>query len=305
MAELHTRVGGLSFKTPIIAASGTFGYGTEYDGLIDWDWLGGVSVKGLSSEPSDGHPAPRMAETAAGMVNAIGLQNIGVERFATEKLPTLSTYGPKVIANCWGNNPEEYEVVVGRLDLLDNIDAIELNLACPNKREWDKIPSADPVATEALVRLARAKTSKPLWAKLTPNVADIRETARAAENGGADAISLINTFRAMVVDIETRRPELSNRTGGLSGPAIKPVAILMTYEASKAVDIPIVGGGGIVSGQDAAEFLLAGASAVQVGTATLFDPRAPELIARELEDVLDRLGVPSVEGWIGSLIFDD
>ncbi len=301
MVDLSTRVGALELPTPIIAASGTYGYGTEYDGLVAWDRIGAVSVKGLSVQPSTGHPAPRMVETAAGMLNAIGLQNIGVERFVAEKLPLLRRAGVVVVANCWGNTVEGYEEVVELLDACDGVDAVELNLSSPNKREWGRPPAADPDAIAQIVGRSRKLTSKPLWVKLTPNVTDITVTARAAEEAGADAISLINTLKAMAVDVDSRRPVLANVSGGLSGPAIKPVALFMVYEACRAVSIPVVGCGGVISGRDAAEFLMVGASAVQVGTANLYDPRAPERIAKELEELLPSLKMSSIAELIGSL----
>lgn len=305
MVELTTRVGSLELPTPIIAASGTYAYGAEYDGLVAWDRIGAVSVKGLSARPSSGHPAPRMVETAAGMLNAIGLQNIGVECFVAEKLPRLRSTGVVVVANCWGNTVEEYETVVELLDASDGVAALELNLSSPNKREWGRPPASDPAAIAEIVGRSRKRTTKPLWVKLTPNVTDITVTARAAEEAGADAISLINTLKAMAIDIETRRPVLANVTGGLSGPAIKPVALFMVYEACRTVNIPVVGCGGVVSGHDAAEFLMVGACAVQVGTANLYDPRAPERIARELEALIPSLGMNSASELVGSLRLDD
>jgi dihydroorotate dehydrogenase (NAD+) catalytic subunit len=235
------------------------------------------------------------------MLNAIGLQNIGIDSFVADKLPGLVGLGPKVIANCWGTTPAEYDEVVRRLDAVDGVDAIELNLACPNKPEWDPPPAADPKSTASLVRSTRALTTKPLWVKLTPNVTDITESARAAESEGADALSLINTLKGMAIDVDARAPSLGNTTGGLSGPAIKPVALYLVYQTAKAVSVPIVGGGGIVSGDDAVEFLLAGASAVHVGTASLFDPAAPARIADEIGRTIARMGESSVADVIGTL----
>ncbi len=302
MADLVTQVGTLSLATPVIAASGTYGYGTEFDGLVDWPGVGGVSVKGISVQPCDGLPATRMVETPAGMLNAIGLQNVGVEAFLNDKLPELAKLGPRIIVNCWGNTPEEFSEVVERLDPAgDLIDAIELNLACPNKKEWGRIFACDPAAVKAIVGPARARTKLPLWVKLSPSVTDITEPATVAAGEGADALCVINTVRGMAIDVERRRPVLSNITGGLSGPAIKPIGLLMVYEASRAVDIPVVGGGGIVSGSDAVEYLMAGACAVQVGTANLYDPAAPARISREIASVLDRLGEARVSGVVGAL----
>jgi len=301
LADLHVQVGELRLTTPVIAAAGTYGYGVEYDGLVDWTNVGGVAIKGLSFEPCSGLPPPRMVETPAGMLNAIGLQNIGVEAFVRDKLPHLRRLGPKVVANCWGDTPEEFARVVAALDEADGVDAIELNLGCPNKREWGKIFACDPVSTERIVSLARRATTKPLWAKLSPNVTDITEPARAAVEGGADALSLINTLRGMAIDASRRLPRLSNTTGGLSGPAIKPVGLWMVYSVSRVVRIPVIGAGGILSGEDVAEFLLAGASAVEVGTASLFDPAAPARISKELDAWLDRMGTERASDLIGAL----
>jgi len=304
LPDLSTTVGALELRSPVIAASGTYGYGGEYDGLVDWTRVGAISVKGLSLLPAKGHPAPRMVETPGGMLNAIGLQNIGVEAFVRDKLPALSAIralGPRIIVNCWGNEPSEYEAVVERLDRIEGIDALELNMSSPNKREWGRLPSADPLATAEIVGRVRKRTRLPLWVKLTPNVTDITVIARAAVEAGADVLSLINTFKAMAVDLERREPVLANTTGGLSGPAIKPVALYMVYETCRAVNVPVVGGGGIVSGSDAVEFLMVGARAVHVGTASLYDPSAPARIAEEAGAVLRRLGEASVRGVIGSL----
>jgi len=301
VADLAANVGSLRFRTPIIAASGTYGYGVEYDGLVDWSLVGGVSVKGLSLHASEGHAAPRMVETAAGMLNAIGLQNIGVERFVAEKLPRLRETGTRVIVNCWGNTLDEYEGVVARLDGVEGVDALELNLSSPNKREWKRLPSSDPDITAEIVGAARKRTRLPLWVKLTPNVTDIVAIARAAADAGADAVTLINTLRGMAIDVTSRSPVLSNTTGGLSGPSIKPVALYMVHEVARSLAIPVVGVGGISTGEDAAEFLLAGASAVQVGTACLYDPAAPARIATELAAVVEKLGEKSVSALVGSL----
>jgi len=301
LIDLSTSVGALALASPVIAASGTYGYGVEYDGLVDWSLVGAVSVKGLSAEPSRGHPAPRMVETPGGMLNAIGLQNIGVDAFVRDKLPRLRTTGTRIVANCWGNTLAEYERVVERLDGVEGIDALELNLSSPNKREWGRLPSADPTVTAEIVTAARRRTRLPLWVKLTPNVTDVTEIARAAADAGADALSLINTLKGMAIDVEARAPVLANVSGGLSGPAIKPVALHMVYETARSVSVPIVGVGGIVSGRDAVEFLMAGASAVQVGTASLYDPAAPARIAREIRDVLEQVGETSVAGVIDAL----
>ena len=304
MADLSSTVGAVKLTTPVIAASGTYGYGVEYDGLVDWSLVGGVSVKGLSLYPSKGHPAPRMMETSAGMLNAIGLQNIGAEAFVRDKLPRLRGFGTRVIVNCWGNTPEEYAQVVERLDGVEGIDVLEINMSSPNKREWGRPPASDPRTAADVIGRVRARTRLPVWAKLTPNVTDIVAIARAVADAGADAVTLINTLKAMAVDVRARRPILSNVTGGLSGPAIKPVALHLVHEVCKGVSIPVVGCGGIWSGMDALEFLVVGASAVQVGTANLYDPGAPARIARELDHALQELGEQSVRAVIGSLRTD-
>lgn len=307
LIDLRVQVGDLQLVTPVIAAAGTYGYGVEYDGLVDWSLVGGVSVKGLSPHPSQGHRAPRMVEASAGMLNAIGLQNIGVEAFIRDKLPRLRSFGPAVIANCWGNTVAEYEMVaemlneVARSDGPGGVAALEVNVSCPHKHEWGGILAADVDATRAIVAAVRAKTKAPLWVKLSPNVTDIAEVARAVEGEGADAVVLINTLRGLSVDLASRRPMLANGSGGLSGPAIKPVALQMVWTVAGAVSIPVVGVGGILSGRDAAEFLMAGASAVQVGTACLYDPAAPAKIASELAAVVQELGENSASALVGTL----
>jgi dihydroorotate dehydrogenase (NAD+) catalytic subunit len=299
--DLRTSVGTLDLATPVIAASGTFGYGVEYDGLVDWTKVGGVSVKGLSAEPSKGHSAPRMVETPGGMLNAIGLQNIGAEAFLRDKLPKLAGYGPRVIVNCWGNTTPDFVRVVEALEGAEGIDALELNLSCPHKHEWGGVLAADPKLTHDVISQVRSRTKRRLWVKLSPNVTDVTEIAKVAEGAGADAVTLINTLRGLVVDIEKRRPALANGSGGLSGPAIKPVALYMVWQTARAIGIPVVGAGGITSGRDAVEFLMAGARAVEVGTASLYDPNATARITGEIETVLAGLGETSVERIIGTL----
>lgn len=307
MAELGTPrlavdVGaGLTLANPVVAASGTFGYGVEFSGIVDLSALGAIVVKGLSREPARGHPAPRIIETAAGMLNAIGLQNIGVDAFIADKLPALRRAGPAIVANCWGNAPEEFAEVADRLSDAEGVAAVELNISCPNKREWGRIFAADLELTREVVRTVRARCRLPLWVKLSPNVSDIRPFAKAAEDEGADALCLINTLVGMAVDLERRRPALSNITGGLSGPAIKPIALRMVYEAVGAVRIPVIGIGGIASGRDALEFLLVGARAVQVGTASFIDPAATARIVMELVAELRTRGCDDVNDWIGTL----
>jgi dihydroorotate dehydrogenase (NAD+) catalytic subunit len=296
--------GGLVLKNPVIAASGTFGYGLEFAEVVDLGALGAIVVKGLSLVPSRGHPAPRLLETPGGMMNAIGLQNIGVQAFVETKLPALRAYGTPVIANCWGNVAEELGEVAARLSDAEGVAALELNVSSPNKREWGRIIATDLTLTRDVVRAARRRCRIPLWVKLSPNVTDIAAFARLVEEEGADAVSLINTLLGMAVDLESRRPALANRTGGLSGPAIKPVALRMVHEVVRAVRIPVIGMGGIMSGEDALEFLLVGARAVQVGTATFVDPRATERIVGEVAAALERRGIADVTDWIGTLVDD-
>jgi dihydroorotate dehydrogenase (NAD+) catalytic subunit len=292
--------GGLRLRNPVIAASGTFGYGLEFAGVTDLRALGAIVVKGLSLEPNRGRPAPRILETPAGMLNAIGLQNIGVDAFLASKLPELRAFGTPIVANCWGHAPEEFAEVAARLADADGLAAIEINVSCPNKREWGRIIATDLDATREVVRLVRARCRMPLWVKLSPNVTDIAAFARVVEEEGADAVSLINTLLGLAVDLDHRRPALTNVTGGLSGPAIKPVALRMVYEVARAVKIPVIGMGGISTGDDALEFLLVGARAVQVGTASFTEPNATERIAAEISAGLRRRGYRDVGDWIGT-----
>lgn len=272
--DLSVSLGGLLVKNPVMSASGTFGYGIEFTPFYDISRLGAVIVKGLSLEPTAGNPPGRIVETPAGMLNAIGLQNIGVERFIGDVVPRLEDFGATFVANIYGKTEEEYEAVARRLSAVASLGAIEVNASCPNVREGGMAFGATPEGIAGLTARVRRCTGKPLWVKLSPNVTDIACIAKAAEEAGADAVSLINTIVGMAVNHRTRRPELSNVTGGLSGPAIKPVALRMTWEAAKAVRIPVIGIGGIQSSANALEFLLVGASAVQVGTANFRNPRA-------------------------------
>ena len=272
--DLSVSLGGLRVKNPVMSASGTFGYGIEFTPFYDISRLGAVIVKGLSLAPTAGNPPGRIVETPAGMLNAIGLQNIGVERFIGDVVPRLEDFGATFVANIYGRTEEEYEAVARRLSMIPSLGAIEVNASCPNVREGGLAFGATPEGIAELTARVRKCTEKPLWVKLSPNVSDIASIAKAAEGAGADAVSLINTIIGMAVNYRTRRPELSNVTGGLSGPAIKPVALRMTWEAAKAVKIPVIGIGGIQSSANALEFLLVGASAVQVGTANFRNPRA-------------------------------
>lgn len=294
-------VGTVRLPNPVIAASGTFGYGTEFAGLVDLGAVGAISVKGLSLAPAVGKPAPRLVETPGGMLNAIGLQNIGVEAFLRERLPALARAGARIIANFWGDSPEEFAECAARLDGAPGVVALELNASSPNRPEWGAILAADPAALAAIVAAVRPRVRGPLWVKLSPNVADITAIGRAAEAAGADALSAINTLRGMAIDVAARRPRLASVTGGLSGPAVKPVALRMVWELARAVRIPVIGIGGIRSGEDALEFLCCGARAVQVGTATFYDPCAPVRIAEEIREWCRRHDVTAVADVVGTL----
>ena len=282
--DMKVAVAGVELVNPVIAASGTFGYGIEFEEIVSLERLGGFVTKGISLEPMTGHAAPRIVQTAAGMLNAIGLQNVGVEDYIRRKLPPMKRYPRcKVIVNVFGYTEVEYIAVIERLNEAEGIAAYELNVSCPNVHAGGMAFGADASSLEYLVSRAKAASRRPLIVKLSPNVTSIAHMAQIAADAGADAVSLVNTFRAMAIDAEQRRPRLSNIAGGLSGPAIKPIALRMVYETSRAVRIPILGMGGIVTPEDAVEFLLAGATAVQVGTANYADPRATERLAHGLE----------------------
>lgn len=299
--DLSVRLGSLRLRNPVLTASGTFGYGLEFLPFLSLEELGGIVVKGLSPRPRKGNPPERIVETPSGMLNAIGLQNVGVDAFLAEKLPELRRHDTAVVANVFGETIAEYVEVCGKLDAAEGIAAIELNVSCPNVEAGGMAFGADAAALARVTRACRAATRLPLWVKLSPNVTDIRETARAAEAEGADAVSLVNTYVGMAVDVERRRPVLANGCGGLSGPAIRPLAVWATWQVSRAVAIPVVGMGGIASGRDAVEFLLAGASAVQVGTASFVHPDASVRIAREIGSWLAGHGLASVREIVGTL----
>ena len=282
--DMRVTVAGVEFSSPVIAASGTFGYGVEFDDIVSLDRIGGLVTKGLSREPMAGNPAPRIIETPAGMMNAIGLQNMGVRAFLQEKLPKLKKMtGTVVIANVFGFTVEDCLEVIQALNDAPGIAMYELNASCPNTSHGGMVFGTDPPQLLELVTRCKKASQRPLMVKLSPNVTSIGEMAKVAADGGADALSLVNTFLSLAIDIETRRPRIANITGGLSGPAIKPIAVRMVYEVSKAVRLPIVGMGGIVRAEDAVEFMMAGAAAVQVGTASYADPRAVENIANGLK----------------------
>jgi len=293
---------GLDLVSPIIAASGTFGYGIEFEEIVSLERLGAVVTKGISVEPMAGHAAPRMVHTAAGMLNAIGLQNVGVEDFIERKLPPLSRHPScKVIVNVFGHTVNEYIAVIDRLNDAEGIAAYELNASCPNVLAGGMAFGTDGFALEELVERTKRVAIQPLIVKLSPNVTSIGQMARICEEAGADAVSVVNTFLAMSIDAETRRPRLSNISGGLSGPAIKPIALRMVYGVARAVKIPILGMGGIVTPEDAVEFMLAGATAVQVGTASFADPRATERLATGLEAWCKSHDVANVASLTGGL----
>lgn len=299
--DLSVTVGSVKLKNPVLTASGTFGYGLEFLPFMKLSELGGVVVKGLSPKPRKGNPPERIVETPAGMLNAIGLQNVGVDAFIAEKLPQLRLHDVAVVANVFGETEAEYVEVCEKLDDAPGVAAIELNVSCPNVEAGGMIFGNDPAALGKITRACRRATRLPLWVKLSPNVTDIRDTARAAEAEGADAVSLVNTFVGMVVDVEKRRPVLANGSGGLSGPAIRPLAVWMTWQVRRAVAIPIVAMGGIVSGRDALEFILAGATAVQVGTANFVTPRAAVEVAEGLRSWLARREIATVAELVGTL----
>ena len=301
-SALSTNLCGIRLNNPVLAASGTFAYGIEFASLVDLSAIGGIVVKGLSRAPMEGNKPPRIWEAEAGMINSIGLQNIGVRAFVAQKLPALRALKTPIIANVFGYAPEDYEEVLRVLDGEEGLAGYELNVSCPNTKHGGIVFSSDPAMLEDLVGRLRPLTKRPLIIKLSPNVAKIEPIAQAAERAGADAISLVNTFVSLAIDARTRRPRIGNGYGGLSGPAIKPIALRLVYEAAKAVKIPVVGLGGIATGVDAAEFLIAGATAVEVGTATFWDPGAPVRIARELGQFLKEEKIASVGELGGTLV---
>jgi dihydroorotate dehydrogenase (NAD+) catalytic subunit len=304
-SRLATSLCGISLKTPVLAASGTFAYGVELRDVVDLPALGGIITKGLSREPMEGNPAPRLYETDAGMMNSVGLQNIGVRAFVSDKLPALRAIPTPVFANVFGYAVEDYVEVVKVLEDAEGLAGYELNVSCPNTKHGGMVFACDASLLNEVVAAARAviSTRRPLLVKLSPNVTRIQEVAKAAAEAGADALSLVNTFVALAIDARTRTPRLGNGFGGLSGPAIKPIALRMVYEAAQAVKIPIVGLGGIATGTDAAEFLIAGASVVEVGTANFWDPQAPLRIARELDQFLEREKIAQAADLTGTLRF--
>ncbi len=297
--RLATTLCGIPLRNPVLAASGTFGYGIEFAKILDLNQLGGIVTKGLSREPIRGNPAPRLWHTDAGMINSVGLQNVGVTAFIHEKLPKLRTYTVPVFANVFGYAVDDYIEVIRALEDAEGIAGYELNVSCPNTKEGGMFFSSDPCLISDLVRRVRRAASRPVIVKLSPNVARIQPFAMAAEEAGADAVSLINTVVALGIDAETGKSRIGTGFGGLSGPGIKPLALRMVYEVVQSVKIPVIGLGGIATGKDAAEFLAVGACAVEVGTATFVDPRAPLQIAKQLDHLMRRLKLSNIQQLTG------
>lgn len=302
VVDTSVNICGVQFKNPIITASGTFGFGKEYAEFYDINKLGGICTKGITKERREGNPSPRVAETPMGMLNSVGLQNPGIDGFIAEDVPFLNKLSTVVIANVAGRTEEDYCYTVEKASELDCVKMVELNISCPNVKAGGMAFGVLPESVEKITSAVKKHCTKPLMVKLSPNVANIADNARAAENGGADCLSLINTVGGMAIDWKRRRPVLANVCGGLSGPAVKPIALKMVYEVHKAVNIPIIGMGGIVSAEDVMEFLIAGASAVQIGSANIFDPLAGINIVNELTNLLKRCNIKSVREVTGSLI---
>jgi dihydroorotate dehydrogenase (NAD+) catalytic subunit len=298
---LDVEIGGLRLRNPVMTASGTFGYGEEYAKYIDLNAIGAAVVKGISLQPRQGNPPPRIMETPSGMLNAIGLANVGVEAFIAEKLPFLRQFDTKVVVNIYGEKIEEFVRLANILDKVEGIHALELNISCPNVQRGGIAFGSDPKVAGEVTRAVKENTRLPLIVKLTPNVTDITEIAVAVEQAGADAVSLINTLKGMSIDVERRIPHLKNITGGLSGPAIRPVAVRMVWEVAKSVSIPVVGMGGIMEARDALEFLIAGATAVQIGTANFLNPRVSEEVVEGIRSYLERHDFAHVRDLIGRL----
>ncbi len=299
--NLEVCIGKLKLKNPVMTASGTFGYGEEYSEFVDLNRLGAVVVKGLSLMPKEGNPTPRIVETPSGMLNSIGLQNIGIERFIKEKIPFLKRFNTSVIVNFFGDTKEEYVEAARMLSCVDGLHGLEMNISCPNKQAGWSIFGTDPKVTFDVVSAVRKKTNLTLIVKLSPNVTDIALMAKAAEDAGADAVSLINTLTGMAIDIQTRKPKLANVRGGLSGPAIRPIAVRMVYEVKQAVKIPIIGMGGIMNSDDAMEFIIAGATAVAVGTANFINPMATIEILDGMIEYMKKHGIENISSLTGTV----
>lgn len=298
---MRVKVAGLELKNPVMTASGTFGYGEEYADYVDLNRLGGIVVKGLSLKPRLGNPPPRIMETSGGMLNAVGLQNVGVDVFIEEKLPFLWKYNVAVIANIYGESTLEYAQVAKKLSQAPGVHALEINVSCPNVKKGGLSFGSDPKAAAEVTRRVKAQTHLPVIVKLTPNVTDITIVAQAVEKAGADALSLINTLTGMSVDLKTRTPHLKNVTGGLSGPAIKPVALRMVWQVAKSVSIPVIGMGGIMTAEDALEFMIAGATAVQIGTANFINPYATVEIIDGMRSYLNDNKIKNIKDIVGTL----
>lgn len=296
--NLAVNIAGVEWKNPVTVASGTFGQGEEFSGFVDINRLGAVTTKGVANVPWSGNPVPRVAETPSGMMNAIGLQNPGIELFIERDIPYLKQFDTRIIVNVCGRSPEDYCEVVERLSG-EKVDMLEINISCPNVKEGGIAFGQDPKAAERITRLVKDRATQPVIMKLSPNVTDIRVMAKAAEAGGADAISLINTLTGMKIDVNRRCFILANKTGGVSGAAIHPIAVRMVYEAAHAVDIPVIGMGGIMTGEDALEMMLAGARAVSIGTANFRNPRASLDILEEMKGILERQGVKDINEIVG------
>ena len=299
--DLKTDIGKIELENPVMTASGTFGYASEFKELVDLNRLGGIIVKGLSLQPSKGNKPPRIVETACGMLNAIGLENVWIDSFVEEKLPFLKSLSTPVFTNIYGKSISEYALLAARIDELNEVAGIEVNISCPNVTAGGIAFGVVPETAAEVVKAVRKASSKPLMVKLSPNVTDVTLIARAVEDAGADSLSLVNTITGMSIDIETRRPRLANITGGLSGPAIKPVALRMVWQVAQSVNIPVVGVGGIVCAEDALEFLIAGAVAVQVGTANFVNPHATTDIINGIEAFLIQKKISSIRDIIGTL----
>lgn len=301
MADLNVKIGSMILKNPVMTASGTFGYGPELEDFIDISTLGGIIVKGTTLEHREGNPYPRMAETPSGMLNAVGLQNKGIDYFEKHIYPRIAGYGTNVVVNVNGSTIEDYVKLSERISLLESIPAIELNISCPNVKMGGMVFGTNPASAREVIAAVRRVYSKTLIVKLSPNVTDITEFARISEGEGADSVSLINTLLGMAVDVKTMKPKLSTVTGGLSGPAVKPVALRMVWQVARAVKIPVIGIGGIMNTNDALEFIMAGASAVQVGTASFIEPRTAGMVATGIADFLARKNFSSISEITGIL----
>jgi dihydroorotate dehydrogenase (NAD+) catalytic subunit len=301
LPDLTVDIAGIHFRNPVIAASGTFGYGEEFARFLDLREIGGISVKGTSARPIEGNLPPRLFPTASGMLNSIGLENVGVDAFIRDKMPFLRSAGCVVLVNVFGFLDEEYVEVVRKLNDCEGIAGYELNISCPNTERGGMVFGTNPTLTRELTRRVKDISRRPVIVKLSPNVTDIVELAKAAAEGGADALSVANTYLGMAIDVETFKPRIHTVTGGLSGPAIKPITLRMVYQVTKALTIPVIALGGITTGADAVEYFLAGATAVQVGTANFHDPRAPASVLKQLRQFLVRRKIPSVRDLIGKL----